>query len=246
MDDFAIVSLRNRLEKDRILATNSTVDHFTEKELTVYKPDVEAASAEGKVWNKLMSSKTFSSEMNSLMEGLRAILQPGEVDISAGGEGAEPDTKQKKPARVKRKDRISKDEIDDTGNIREHQHEGTQEVISGTNEESRSIVTNREDDDDGWESGSIDAYRDVHHVGGERKSEGDFEYGPSSDSDSDESDIAVDVPTNSNHASSSTFLPSLSVGFIRGGSDSDDFSDGESKLADGVKKNRRGQRARQA
>jgi len=41
------------------------------------------------------------------------------------------------------------------------------------------------------------------------------------------------------------FLPTLSNGFIPGGSDTD-WSDHEARVADGVRKNRRGQRARRA
>jgi hypothetical protein len=43
----------------------------------------------------------------------------------------------------------------------------------------------------------------------------------------------------------SVFLPTLSNGFIPGGSDTD-WSDSEARAADGVRKNRRGQRARRA
>ena len=43
----------------------------------------------------------------------------------------------------------------------------------------------------------------------------------------------------------SVFLPTLSNGFIPGGSDTD-WSDSEARVADGVRKNRRGQRARRA
>jgi len=43
----------------------------------------------------------------------------------------------------------------------------------------------------------------------------------------------------------SAFLPTLSNGFIPGGSDTD-WSDCEAGVADGVRKNRRGQRARRA
>ena len=57
-------------------------------------------------------------------------------------------------------------------------------------------------------------------------------------------------PLLSDHASltlgpESVFLPTLSNGFIPGGSDTD-WSDREATVADGVRKNRRGQRARRA
>ncbi|TFK74800.1 hypothetical protein BDN72DRAFT_892813 [Pluteus cervinus] len=54
------------------------------------------------------------------------------------------------------------------------------------------------------------------------------------------------APSASTSKSQSTFLPSLSVGFIRGDSDSE-WSDSEAKVADlSERKNRRGQRARRA
>ena len=56
---------------------------------------------------------------------------------------------------------------------------------------------------------------------------------------------ATDIASKGRNAAESTFLPSLAVGFTRGDSDSD-WSDGEANVADGVRKNRRGQRARRA
>lgn len=95
--------------------------------------------------------------------------------------------------------------------------------------------------DDGWESGTVSA-----PLGS------DDSVGPMDDHDTDssEADISSENPERKirqHHGSKdeSEFLPSLSVGFTRGNSGSE-ISDSETRLVDGIKKNRRGQRARRA
>jgi len=114
---------------------------------------------------------------------------------------------------------------------------------------------NIEDEDDGWESGTVsDGGHSVQGnsrpVSRSNKGSDDYENNTAS-----EGDVDLGVPRGrprpdvkrSSKASTvqSAFLPSLSVGFVRGDSDTD-FSDSETKADDGVKKNRRGQRARRA
>jgi hypothetical protein len=146
----------------------------------------------------------------------------------------------------------------------------------------RNMVVNSEDEDEGddegeeveaddagWESGSISG-DDDDDEDGDRPSR--FRLSNSfSGSDSDEDAIAIKPPTKkpkskettkstkaeaqpSKKLTSSTFLPSLSTGFTRGGSDDsdpdDDFGEGLEDIIGkgkpGERKNRRGQRARQA
>ena len=85
-----------------------------------------------------------------------------------------------------------------------------------------------DEDMEGWESGSI------NEVGVEEP-----------DDEWESADIGPnDTPSSKKE---STFLSSLSVGFIRGGSDDSDWSETEDKGTDlEPKKNRRGQRARRA
>jgi len=188
-----------------------------------------------------MSSKTFSLDMTSLINGLRKILQPSHDDDSEEGEGdMEAKGEHKQPSRINREDKVSE--------------EGEGDKNNNSDEEVEHETT--EEDEAGWESGSIsphpgpedgiDGSDDLEdHSAGEDSSEDDLK---DEGSDSETSDAAVNLPQkrSDKHASSSTFLPSLSVGFIRGDSDSDEFSDSETKLVDGVRKNRRGQRARRA
>lgn len=76
-------------------------------------------------------------------------------------------------------------------------------------------------DDAGWESGTVNEEED----------------------DEDKASPAA-ASTRTKAPSSSTFLPSLAVGYVRGSDES--FSDSEAQVADGTRKNRRGQRARRA
>jgi len=106
--------------------------------------------------------------------------------------------------------------------------------------------------DDDWESGSVRSGANV--VGHEDSSSTDNSGTEEEEEDSDEdNEKPPPRPTRKESAlpqakskalAESTFLPSLSVGFIRGDSDSE-WSDSEAKTAD-IRKNRRGQRARRA
>ena len=112
-------------------------------------------------------------------------------------------------------------------------------------------------DEAGWESGTVDD--------NEKDVDDEWESGLLTDSDLDDAEEAATpsetklshmaphpkLPSSTAVARSSvqqsTFLPSLSVGFVRGASDDPDF--GEAAVAAGdidFKKNRRGQRARRA
>lgn len=247
--------MRNKLKKDRVLSPNPSVEKFINDELASFTASFDAVSVEGKMRNKLLSSKSFSSEMGALIEGLRAILQPREAEDEEE-EAAEPEpvVKQKKPKKGEKKTAPSRDTVDgaeesDDVQVEEDDAGWESGSIDDANDagfESGSVKA-QIIDEDGWESGSID--------GGEHPDtlqDDDSDSGSEADPSDSDSDLAVPRPSTSKsknlNASSSTFLPSLSVGFIPGGndSDSDDFSDADAKSADPVRKNRRGQRARQA
>jgi len=126
---------------------------------------------------------------------------------------------------------------------------------------SREIGSDEEDDDgDDAVSVEVDEQHSEQEAHDPRGSNDDSE-GASDESGAIHSDAYDDDPDSDEPSSNSgskiskalaepksesTFLPSLSVGFIRGDSDSD-FSDGEAaSVMGGPKKNRRGQRARRA
>lgn len=116
-----------------------------------------------------------------------------------------------------------------------------------------------DDDADGWESGSVHSEDDGLPIGlptTAANSDPDAESEPGSGTDDDQSasDSGSDIllPSSrkvskpSGGAETSTFLPSLSVGYIPGNGDSDPEDELEAIEGTGERKNRRGQRARRA
>jgi len=116
-----------------------------------------------------------------------------------------------------------------------------------------------DDNADGWESGSVHSEDDGLPVGLPTTaidSDPDAESEPGSGTDDDESasdsgsDIPLPsprkIPKPSGGAGTSTFLPSLSVGYIPGTGDSDPEDELEAIEGTSERKNRRGQRARRA
>jgi hypothetical protein len=113
--------------------------------------------------------------------------------------------------------------------------------------------------DDGWESGTVkDSSDEGTDDEGDDSAEEPGRSGLASNSAADSSGNVGPASAKSTapakkkaraepaRPGESLFLPSLSVGFTRGDSDSE-WSDSEAKLADGdQRKNRRGQRARRA
>lgn len=108
-------------------------------------------------------------------------------------------------------------------------------------------------DDDGWESGSVDGMQprsggDDDETEQEEQEQGQEEEEEESSCQNSKQlkpSLILEPLNSSKPAASSTFLPSLSVGYIKGDSDSD-IEPSDSEAAANRKKNRRGQRARQA
>jgi hypothetical protein len=200
-----------------------------------------ANPAHAKVRSRLLSSKILASEINSALEGLKVIIAPPTTKVI----GKEPQSE------------ASDEEPHPSSDILRR----TTRSAAGNDDVDQNETFNQETDD-GWESGTVDAGEDDSEAWDSGTVEGG---GGTSNASEDESTnteegaigehlaseekrtkvTAVRPATKKTKPSESTFLPSLSVGFARGDSDSD-FSDSEAKAADGVRKNRRGQRARRA
>ncbi|KAK0188145.1 Bud-site selection protein [Armillaria mellea] len=124
--------------------------------------------------------------------------------------------------------KITKVEVeDDEGAMEEDGDEEEDEAGDEMGWESGTVGDDEKENDDGWESGSLDEGDD------------DTPTNPSAKPSTSKSQ-------NKSSTGASTFLPSLSVGFIKGNEDSD-WSESDAKAGDiEQKKNRRGQRARRA
>lgn len=216
-------ALSTKIKKDKFLSQDPNLQSAMSKSLShsLFASAVPGSAA-GVVQSRLLSSKVLAVDVSRIIEGLRRLLNPAERVYP------EADNAEVSPPRKKKQ--------------KTQQNEGLPEVppVDTPEDEPRANL-----EDDGWESGTVSD--GDHFVQGDSG----VDEGPDEE-DNSTSDGGDDVPVPSERssqrkskASQSTFLPSLSVGFIRGDSDTD-FSDSEERAADTAKKNRRGQRARRA
>ncbi|KAJ3566929.1 hypothetical protein NP233_g6688 [Leucocoprinus birnbaumii] len=234
---FANTAMKTKITKDKLLSPNEQIQESLSLELG--EKLLSASPKEGptaKVHSRLLSSKILATEISSLCEALRELL------------GHQP----KKP----RKEGGSDDHLDTSGDAKNppSQKEGTatDTHIAADSDMDLEEAEDRIIDETGWESGTVDEEERLNDSGvdSEEDEPAIFEF----DSDIEtnrrtkplQSAAPAKLPAAQQSNATSTFLPSLSVGFIRG-SDESDWSDTEAKAADpGQKKNRRGQRARRA
>lgn len=227
----ATSALSNKLKKDKVLSRNPVFQDVLAAELPV--ADSRSFITTAELDARLQSSKALSSGIHAIVSTLRSIVLP-------------PQTRS----------------VDDDGSSEKKLKPSGQELQNKTSTQSKETPTAQkkpelsdhnatqlnkqtplpEDWDSGTvsESGSDDDGAD-EDTNSEENEDGESKPGPSR--------IALKLPPPPQDAISkpadSVFLPSLMVGFTRGDTDSD-YSDREADVADGVRKNRRGQRARRA
>lgn len=246
----AHTALKSKIKKDRVLShdTNMTLAVTNELSTNLIEP-AEPGSHLAKVQSHLLSSKVLAQEVSAVVDALKLILKPEPKNTDEGEDDGEEneDAEDEAPKSRSKKPRIAKED--------EESSDSEGDADSDADSEPRQAILSDDEEeggDDGWESGSID--------GGEGQGDKDVEDSESEDEDEEsesgdtkkkQAEPAKPKPKPSKDVSSkgkageSTFLPSLAVGYTRGDSDSD-WSDGEAAVVDTVKKNRRGQRARQA
>ncbi|KAF9648027.1 Bud-site selection protein [Thelephora ganbajun] len=273
---FAAAALIQKLKHNRTLSADKTVSKFISTELQPSLPltyyTVEPNSAEGKIRNRLTSCKSFSGRASELVTDLQAILDPSVTksssitashtatvdeeeedseDQAGDGEGEDDFFDQAESS-----DAHLNDDGWESGSIHS-QHDdpstGQWTMSTGFGSESGSEP----------EPGSTSDVDPPGHSGPKTQSKvklkpksvsGDDNNGSSLDSDSHfDSDsplhsslVQGKVPKPSRGAGTSTFLPSLSVGYIPGTGDSDPEGELEAIEGKNERKNRRGQRARRA
>lgn len=237
MNDNAIgdTAFRSKILKDRLLGANDAALSFV-KDLDLPKP-VEPGSTLAKIQSRLLSSKILSAQVATSVESLRFLVNP---------------------ALKPQKDNSTRD--DEDLQLQQGLQQPNGKKPSKDDGESLPTVA----DDSGWESGTVDTENDIaedasSECGSSRSSGALSDLDPEAETGSDEdangpSDEKSPVirksggKVSSNKIkkaiSESTFLPSLSVGFIQGSDDSDFDEAAEINAADKPRKNRRGQRAR--
>ena len=255
--------LIQKLKHNRTLSADQTVSNFLSTELQPSLPldyyAVEPNSAEGKIRNRLASCKSFSGRASELVAALQAILDPSVIESSSttivdegeedsedqaeDGDGEDDFFDQAEP---------SDDQADDDG-----WESGS--IHSGYDSPTNRLRTISTDSDSGPQLGSTSDADSLSNSKTRSKLKlrpesisGDSDDDPTPDSDSD-SDTPLPSPLvqrkvskPSGGAGTSTFLPSLSVGYIPGTGDSDLEDELETAEGKNERKNRRGQRARRA
>jgi len=238
-------ALKTKLLKDRTLRENEDVmtamNIEFEGSLVVL---AEPGSIVARIQSRLLSSKILSVQVATSLEALKVLLNPALKQNGAENNAqASSDKGVEQPSKLRKA--ISMSTFQSTNLITKvpsRLDDTDQDANDGAGWESGSI----EEPDDGWES---------EDIGPNDAQEEDEEDASCQDSESEDDELKVKLKSkplgnpakSSSSINESTFLPSLSVGFIRGGSDDSDWSETEGKSIDlDPKKNRRGQRARRA
>lgn len=234
----ANTALTTKIKKDKKLSEHPLVQSGVSAELTLNTvSSVPSGTPAAKAQSRLLSSKLLAAEVATVLEVLRNYLS------SASDMGEMPDQKGVPGSAKRRKDKdqtsspVSASESDsDEG----HRCQDSEERVATEDEGWQSgTVSDEPSAVDGWESGSVRDSNDYDKVSDDVSDFGDQTTSPSSAKVQTRKSVSLSK-------SDSVFLPTLSVGFARGGGSDSEFSDSEANVADGVRKNRRGQRARRA
>ncbi|PPR01738.1 hypothetical protein CVT24_001558 [Panaeolus cyanescens] len=246
-------ALKTKILKDHLLRDNDDVKSAIRKELDPnLVKTADAGSTLAKIQSRLLSSKVLAAQVAASVVSIKALLDPSLKQRNKALEQPAMESFEERPTKISKVSvrPITPDE--EGSNDAKDSHSGNDDAEW----ESGSVD---EDSADGWESGSVSG-SDGEGIGLRNEDDDDDSEEGSSDDQGDSSDDELAVrpvnPRTQKAASSqpaktksskaeSTFLPSLSVGFVRGSDDSD-FSETEGNVADMPKKNRRGQRARRA
>lgn len=226
-----------------------------------------------KVENRLCSAKAVAEAVKTVVswtvgeEGAKLVRPVKGKPTLAGAQKRTPSKAERKTKDAERDetDAGAEDEVDMDAILRRMDKTA---AVDGDESDDDLAIEDTAADEAGWESGSIDGGDDSE---AEEDSEGSVESEAEADSESESSSVAIPTkkskvasvaitkpsktkatPAASRAVTSSTFLPSLSTGFTLGDSDSDPDLDPDVDGAGIVgkkgaeRKNRRGQRARQA
>ena len=245
----AHTALITKLKKDRLLWENPPVQTAISVQLsTQLLVSAAVGTPLSKVQSRLLSSKVLAAEVAVVIEDLKLVLQPKsettahEIEVQVNDHDTDiPLERPKKTKKAKGVQAIQTKQRAGSNNPDEDDGE-----IDEAGWESGSIGEEEDTAQDDWESGSVRSGRKAgSSSGSDSSSEEDLdEENEKPPRRSADKESTLRKAKSKASAAESAFLPNLSVGFIRGDSDSE-WSDSEAKTTE-VRKNRRGQRARRA
>ncbi|KAI9443204.1 Bud-site selection protein [Lactarius indigo] len=212
-----VLALKSKLKKDKFLSNEPSIQTAISN---LFPPDVTLTS-EGmamKLESRLLSSKTLSGAVNGVISSLCSALRPTD---DRGNDGVDESGRPRKLQNV---------------DIPVGAKSCTALVVSDGNSE---VSPPEADTDDEPDSNSAE-------LEGDTSSDGDTTDGGPFRPEHLLYRRGLTFPRiERTPGVNSVFLPTLSNGFVPGGSDTD-WSDEETRVGGGVRKNRRGQRARRA
>ncbi|KAI6114407.1 Bud-site selection protein [Pisolithus sp. B1] len=234
----ANTALTTKIKKDKKLSEHALVQSAVLAELTSSTVSlVPSGAPTAKAQSRVLSSKLLAAEIATVLEALRNYLSStsdmGEMPNQKGTPGSAKGRKDK--------DRTSSPvSASDSDSGEGHRCQDSEERVATEDDGWQSgTVSDEPSVADGWESGRVHDSSDYDKVSDDVTDFGD-------QTTSLNRTKAQTRKLVSLSKDESVFLPTLSVGFARGGGSDSEFSDSEANVADGVKKNRRGQRARRA
>lgn len=206
----------------------------------------EPGTTLAKIQSRLLSSKFLSIQVASSLEALKVLLNPALKQNVPENNNAHASSLDERPSKLRK---------EETPILRT----STEKIPSRLDNSNQTANIDME----GWESGSInedgieesDDEWESDDIGPKDTQDDELESNQESEDKHNETNVKTKMKPSKagktvkslSSKNVSTFLPSLSVGFIRGGSDDSDWSEAEDKGTDlEPKKNRRGQRARRA
>ncbi|KAL5520111.1 hypothetical protein ACEPAG_1771 [Sanghuangporus baumii] len=250
LDDIAVRSLLSKIKKDVLLSKNADCQEAVSSELSLSPNQSSPTSSErALVESRMLSSKILSSEVVDVINSLKLMLGVGRQELpplgdhdhSVAGDLQESDEERRTTPKGMKAAR-SKGKIQSERSSSEGDEESNDEAAwTGFGEIHNE--SGQSDTAESRESGSLHSQDEEEQSSTSDNSHSTSSPRPSSTTKA-RSNAAIQKPK-VGKAGESSFLPSLSVGFISG-SDSE-WSESEVKIADmPMKKNRRGQRARKA
>jgi len=196
----------------------------------------EVGTTLAKIQSRLLSSKILAAQVSASLESLRFLIDPSVKHRTSKTCAADKMSNQNFEPPISEGHEIPDLNADDAG-----WESGT---VNGQDDGDKESASS-----EGSFSDSTDRLRDCAVERQEIDSEDDSS---SSDDElrlqpikSNSRQVTETKPRENTGNSHSTFLPSLSVGFIKG-SDNSDLDEAEAREGDMPRKNRRGQRARRA
>ena len=263
----ALHALYTKFHKDRLLSTHEASLAGIKSSLPsppLLPSSSNPSESARKVVSRLLSSKILATEIKSVLESLRAVIEPPKTQKADLDEDDSEGSSDDGPAPTKTAKAKLKPAASPALSASSDGEDNDEAMDEDIGDYDGLIASASEDDDgqggddDGWESGSVASATESLWRATKKPKRSTIETNSESESES-ESDEAIDPDLLSEDGSdddepsgkskgTSQFLPSLQVGFTRGDSDASDVEKDDVDVDNDkeVRKNRRGQRARKA